>query len=343
MKNERLSYLLHAHLDGMLSSEEQHELEQLLLHSAAARGQFWEETRIHHLLTLAEQQSPEILRPLAPLAAPSASDSPSESPLRALADPPEKRSGSYSFKTFWRNPFIAAAAGIVLSALGTSAVWAVATQRAAFKPHPLPLADEGFESGTPVPATGVPSRVGLWSGDFTRIVGAEKDIEPHSGKRMLRFLRADSERSAPGSVNYVSDVSQVIDLRPYRSEIAAGAQINLSAWFCSLPSPESMRFKFALKVATFRGALSEAPQLWDDAQHQSLSYSAKHADALRESGRWQRVETVIPVSPDADFIVVVASAFRDRPTPTPGTVEFPGHYMDDLSVFLSPAPPQRFP
>jgi len=50
MKAERLSELIHAHLDGALSAEEARELSAELVASAAARRAFWEHSAIHGLM-----------------------------------------------------------------------------------------------------------------------------------------------------------------------------------------------------------------------------------------------------------------------------------------------------
>jgi hypothetical protein len=54
MNDERLDFLLNRHLDGQLTPAEHTELEDILRRSAAARRQFWGETRLHGLLHAAE-------------------------------------------------------------------------------------------------------------------------------------------------------------------------------------------------------------------------------------------------------------------------------------------------
>jgi hypothetical protein len=50
MNDERLSLLVNHYLDGQLAPDELAELEELLRSSAASRGQFWRESRLHALL-----------------------------------------------------------------------------------------------------------------------------------------------------------------------------------------------------------------------------------------------------------------------------------------------------
>ncbi|HEU5070183.1 MAG TPA: LamG-like jellyroll fold domain-containing protein [Verrucomicrobiae bacterium] len=69
MNDERLSHLIDAFLDGQLTPDEQAELEDLLRRSAAARAQFWQESRLHALLHAVENETAAE----APLALPSRS------------------------------------------------------------------------------------------------------------------------------------------------------------------------------------------------------------------------------------------------------------------------------
>jgi hypothetical protein len=128
----------------------------------------------------------------------------------------------------------------------------------------LPLANAGFESGSQVPALGVPAAAGEWSGDYSRVVTAESGITPKKGQQMLRFLRSDNELSSKNERSYVGDVVQVIDLRSLRAEMSGAEQmVELSAWFNSISTP-GVRYEFAVKAATFRGDISDAPRLWLD-------------------------------------------------------------------------------
>ena len=337
MKSERLTHLLNAYLDGALTAPEKRELEDLLLSSAAARKQFWDDTRLHNQLSIVEHESR------------SAADSFENTPFTLHSLPSAtgtEQSTQREIRPFWggisgafwgpfRRPFAAAAAGILVSALCTSAVWAVAAQRYSIRTKPVVVANRDFESGEQVPPTGIPNQPGMWSGDFARVVEAENGITPHSGRKMLRILWADNTLSAPGSLNYVGEATQVIDLRPYRADISSGiAQLDLGAWFASIPAADTELFQFVLKAATFRGDPSTAPTVWEDAQHNSLTLVQRQIDATGNPAQWQRIEVPIPLSEATDFLVINCAVMRRKPKQTTGSVEFPGHYLDDLTLQL---------
>ena len=122
MNPERLRSLLSAYVDGALSPAEKIELEHALRSSSAARTQFWEETRLHDQLRAVVGES-TLPHPTAHMTAPARLEAREPSFLRAL----------------FRRPVPALAAGIVLSALCTSAVWAYAGQFLGAKTKPLTL------------------------------------------------------------------------------------------------------------------------------------------------------------------------------------------------------------
>ncbi len=57
MTDQRISYLINCHLNGQIKEEEKAELEAILRNHAAARRQFWQETRIHGLLHELDEQT----------------------------------------------------------------------------------------------------------------------------------------------------------------------------------------------------------------------------------------------------------------------------------------------
>lgn len=322
MNSERLSYLMSLYLDGSLSPAEKEELEESLLTSSAARSQFWNETKLHDQLRSIEQE----------VHASGAAKTSLPKGLRVLPN------ASRLTKMTWLiRPFIAAAAGIVVSALCTSAVWAYAGQRLAVKTRPLPIANPSFESAEQMAPNGIPKTTGKWSGDFSKVVTAENGIQPHNGKEMLRFLRADNTLAKQGSINYVGEAVQTFDLRPLRSEISSGtAQIEITGWFASLPT-EGQPFNFLIKAATFPGEPKDAPILWEDIAHSSLSMVQQQIPAAANATQWQSLSVSIPVPANADFLVFECGVLRRNPRVTDGTAEFPGHYVDDISLRL------RFP
>ncbi|RFC43712.1 MAG: hypothetical protein DVB28_001400 [Verrucomicrobia bacterium] len=319
MNRKRLSCLIGLYLDGGLSPSEKAEFENTLLSYSAARSQFWSETKLHDQLRTVEQED---------CFAGMVTEFPAKAP-RVFPEP----SGRAKMKR-WLRPVTAAAAGIVLSALCTSAVWAYAGQRLGAKSRPLPIVNQGFEAAESVPPAGIPDSAGQWSGDYSKVVTAENGIQPHNGKQMLRFLRADNALAEEGSINYVGEAVQVLDLRRFRSEVNCGtAQIDITGWFASLPV-DGEQFNFLIKAASFPGDPKDAPALWSDFAHSSLSMVQHQILAVADPTRWQPLTVSIPVPPTADFLVFECGVLRVKPRITEGTAEFPGHYVDDVSLRL---------
>ena len=321
MNSERLGFLISLYLDGCLSPAEKAEFEHMLLSSAAARSQFWRETRMHDHLRIAEQ------------------DERANVPEKSFANGPyvDSKMSPRSKAAWFIRPFVAAAAGIVLSALCTSALWAYAGQRFSMKSQALPIANPSFESAEQIAPNGIPETTGKWSGDFVKVVAFENGIQPHGGKEMLQFLRADNALAKPGSRNYVGEAVQVFDLRPYRSELSSGtAQIDITGWFACIPT-EGQKFNFLIKAGTFPGEPKDAPALWEDSAHAALSMVQQQIDAKADPAQWQSLTVSIPVPATAEFLIFECGVLRRIPLLTDGTAEFPGHYVDDVSLRL------RFP
>lgn len=319
MNKERVSCLISLYLDGALSPSERVEFEGVLLTSSAARAQFWSETKLHDQLRLVEQdeRTSEVVW---------ASDSKG---FHVLPSRVAREKFSWLIR-----PIAAAAAGIVLSALCTSVVWAYAGHKFGGRTVELPISNPGFESTDQMEPNGIPDTTGKWSGDFSWVVGAENGIQPHGGKQMLRILRADNALAKLGSLNYVGEAVQVFDLRSLRSEVCSGtAQIEITGWFAAIPTDES-QFHFLIKAATFRGDLKDAPALWEDVAHSGISMVQHQVPATGTLSKWQPLTVSIPVPSTADFLVFECGVLRHKPAQFEGTVEFPGHYVDDISLRL---------
>ncbi len=235
----------------------------------------------------------------------------------------------------WR-PIAAAAAGIVFGMFCTSVLFAYTQPRSPVVVNKvLPVADAEFESGSQVPARGIPSRAGAWCGDFSRVVMAESGITAKHGQRMLRILRADHELAAKNTRSYVGSVAQVIDLRPLRAELSGSEQlVEVSAQFNAIPMPQGGLYDFNVKAAAFRGDIAEAPRLWED-HEASVSRSARTVVADSEVATWQRVAMPLVVPLDADFLVIEAAVVFKGPQSAQSVAEFPGHYVDQVEVRLT--------
>lgn len=238
----------------------------------------------------------------------------------------------------WR-PLVAGAAGLAFGMFCTSVVFAYAKPKAtALVARPLPLADGDFELSPLIPARGIPAQGGVWGGDFCRLVEAENGVKPKHGKKMLRILRSDNELSAKNERSYVGEVAQVIDLRPLRAALAGTEQlVEVSAQFNSIAISSGGKYEFAVKAAAFRGDLADAPRLWED-REAGGSRSNRSVEADSDAGTWQRVATPLVVPQDAEFLVIECAVVFKGSKMEDGAAEFPGHYVDQVEVFLKGSP-----
>jgi hypothetical protein len=258
-----------------------------------------------------------------------------ECSLAEVKRPVEKKIRRPGLSWFSLHPLAGAAAGIVFGMLCTSVVFAYAKPRSPVAvSKPLPLVDADFESGSQVPAKGIPARAGVWSGDYSRVVTTENGITPKHGKRMLRILRSDNELSPKNERSYVGEVAQVIDLRPLRAEFSTDEQlVEVSAHFNSIATPLGANYEFNVKAAAFRGDITDAPRLWED-HEASVSRSDRSIVADSDVTTWQRVAVPLVVPPDADFLVIEC-AIVFKGVQRQGAAEFPGHYVDQVEVRLN--------
>lgn len=346
MNPERLHFLVSAYLDGALLPEEKNELEHALRSSASARTQFWKDARLHDQLrtVLGESGvsfSAEASDPFPSARSPLGTESPS-APRHALPSHSKPRRGEQyaaGLRALFHRPVTALAAGIVLSALCTSALWAYAGQRSSARARPLALLTADFESLSEMPALGVPSSPNRWSGDYAQLAPIQHGVRPHSGKTMLRFLRADNALPSKSAANYVAEAIHVIDLRPHRLELQSGnAQIDIGAWFASADVSGNQQVRFLIKAATFCGTPGEAPALWEEYERASLSSVQRQIEPSTTPGQWRPLSVTVPVAPNADFLVFECAAMQVHPRLSEGTVEFAGHYLDDVTVHLHDAP-----
>ena len=236
------------------------------------------------------------------------------------------------------------AAGLVIGAFLASAVWAYALPLlSSVASKLLPLVNADFETNDAPAPEGVPIRPGVWSGDFVKITGAEGSVVPHSGARMLRFLRADDARTAPGAAVRATELWQVVDLRPLRGTLGTGTlTLQLDGWFNAAPHP-ARRYTCGVALVACRGEAAEARSLWSRRHEVALAESDREERLDDEPGTWQRVETQLAVPPDAELLLVQVRIYDKTADASEGPSIFPAHYADDVSLRLldSPGPIAR--
>jgi len=233
----------------------------------------------------------------------------------------------------WR-PLTAAAAGLVIGCFSASVVFAYVGPSLG---KAMLLLQESFESGPAPLVIGVPIAAGMWSGDFTEIVGEQQGVKPERGTKMLHLLRADFEGKARVEGNYFADVYRLVDLRPYRREFAdGGAVVQLSAAFNAFAFPAEEAFGGSVAVH----ALSAATDVdgfrlneWS-IESESLAMARNHRLKLdRDPGTWQRLGTELRLPPDTEYLLIRISV--DHSNPSQRRVSFDGHYVDDVRLSMA--------
>jgi len=319
MNEPHWDHLIHGHLDDALTDSAQAEFESLMIESASARRRFWELAEVHGLA-----------REAARLAW--AEDAADEAPTGFRSEGPKPRRWLQ-----WR-PLAAAAAGIVFGMLCTSVVFGYVMPKVG---KAITLLQESFETGPAPMVTGRPDKAGVWSGDYSEVGGGQQGVKPESGKKMLRFLRADFEgRTIPES--FSSDVFRLVDMRPYRREFAdGGAVVQLSAVFNAAPFGDGESYKcgltiFALDAALVDGSSLNAEQVLAT---QSLARStSSHLHMDRDSATWQRLGNELRVPPNTDYLLIQIGVSNVAPPNGMRRDSFAGHFADEVKLVLAHRP-----
>ena len=213
-----------------------------------------------------------------------------------------------------------------------------------FRPQPskpTAILVESFEEGPPPGVSGVPDRAGAWSGDFSQIAETGQGVAPAAGRRMLHFLRGDSE-GRPLEDSFGSDVFRLIDVRPWRNEIAAGdAVVQLTAYFNAAategaePAACTMTI-FALEAGPVDGGSLKAER---GLSRESTAYSQSSRLAMdADPASWQRGANELRLPPNTDYLMIrigVSAVPRGAKRPVDG---FAGHFCDEVQVHLARRP-----
>lgn len=225
------------------------------------------------------------------------------------------------------------AAGLVIGAFLASAVWGYALPfLGSATARWLPLANADFETDAPPAPQGVPTRAGLWSGDFVKLTGRDGAVTPHSGVRMLQFLRADNARSTSNAAVRASELWQFVDLRPLRPSLGPGTvTLELRGWFNGAAHP-GRRYTCGVALVACRGEAADGPAIWKQRHEIALAESDKEERLDDNPDTWQRVETQLSVPPDAELLLVQVRMYDKTTGSTEGASIFPAHYADDISL-----------
>jgi len=322
--------LVHAYLDGVADEVEVTRLEAMLAGDPKARDEYLRLADLHACLAVDEA----LWVGRRPMEA-SAADVPVGARDEARDEAASSRARPATWSPLMAGPLPAAFAGLLVGLLGAGLASAYVVPRLPPVLSRQTLIDEGFESGPSPRPQGMPVKVGFWSGDFSRVVGADQGISPQHGGRMLRLLRADYEGKPKGG-SYVADLWQLVDLRGRLANTAGGtvtARLTVSHNASDFPADEFYRSSaslFALDTATVaRLKPNDVPALVES----SLAMSQKTDAPLdRDPRSWQAEHCDLILPAGADFLLIRVGVAH-------GTVEqqredFPGQYIDDVKLVL---------
>lgn len=325
MNDERLDDLIDRHLNGVIDDSELAELEERLLHSAADRERFWKLAEVHSLLQEHASWGVEELR--------SGGEINTAQPLLRLSPTPPLPNSP----TGARRTLISAAAGLLIGLCSASVVWAMAiNQWRGPKAQPLPLFDGAFEVSESVGDEGVPTRAGVWGGDFAKVVSSDGGVVPAEGRRMLQFLRGDNRLTPADAKSHVAELWQVVDLRSLDlkrqmpSAMKRSAVVEVSAQFNATADLANERLAFAVSVLAFSGDVSEMPELWRGRRELALAAADKEEMADSDASQWQKLTAQVTVPQEANLLLVQVRATRKGPGPK--SQEFGGAFVDAVAV-----------
>jgi hypothetical protein len=322
--------LLHGYLNGCLSEADFGALQTLLRENAEARAM---------LRTLSTVETR-----LSEMGAGKAIFLPLEG-----ADEGPPASGTRGRFALWRT-WIPAAAGLAVGLFSASMLFAFVTTGGG---KVVPLLQEGFEEGNPPVAKGMPKTPGYWSGDFSQVVGAQQEVSPKTGGKMLRFLRADYE-GKPSQSGYSGDLYRILDLRGHEADLRDGkAMVTVEATFQGIPVQAPAEYSFIVCV----NALDALPtgDFWADnrkgpdgllenpegAGDAFIPASAQRSfKSAPESAGWEKARVELRVPPGAKFLLLSFQFVDTRAARAGSRVhgdkasEFPGQFLDDIQVSL---------
>ena len=322
--------LLHGYLNGCLSGADFVELQKLLRENSEARAM---------LRTLSTVETR-----LSEMGAERAIFQPLE-----RADDTAPASGPRGRLGLWRT-WIPAAAGLAVGLFSASMLFAFVTTGGG---KVVSLLQEGFEEGNPPVANGMPKTPGYWSGDFSRVVGAQQGVSPRTGRKMFQFLRADYE-GKPSQTGYSGDLYRILDLSGYSADLRDGkALVTVEATFQGVPLQGPSEYSFNVCV----NALDAPPtdDFWGGKRKGSdgilrntegegdafVPAAAQRGFKMAPNGAgWEKARVELRIPPGAKFLLlsfqfVDTRAGRERRQVHGDKVsEFPGQFLDDIQVSL---------
>ncbi len=318
--------LLHRYLDATLPDTEADALQTLLRESAEAR-------RMLRDLAMVDTKLSELAATstAGPLPTDIAQVRPSAAKAAAM-----DLSGRISWRTLG-----GLALGLVIGVAFSSVAWAYAVPRwLDAVGQATTLVNEGFESTVAPLVSGLPKTPEVWGGDFTEVTAAHQGVAPASGGKMLRIVRADYEGKANSTSSYCGDLFRIVDLRPYRQQLANGkSTVELSAVFNAATFPEAEQYRCSLAIHALTADVATGPDPLNGAllANGSLAMTRQSCPLMdRDPATWQPLEGAMLLPAETEFLLIHIGVnhipkFQSR-------VSFDGHYLDNVRLTLRHQP-----
>jgi hypothetical protein len=181
-----------------------------------------------------------------------------------------------------------------------------------------PLLTEGFESPALPLERGLPTRVGVWSGNARPWRKADGEVKPAEGQHVVTLPLVEKSR-----FSYVFRLVDVSALPGLREDLCR--QLEVTARFRGTVTGAPNRFQ--IRLAAFAEDAAGASEIWikNLLDEMALDHVAKTEQAHDE---WTTVRTAIDVPPNAQVVLVSLGAANAVDSPKSH------HFLDDVQIRL---------
>jgi hypothetical protein len=156
---------------------------------------------------------------------------------------------------------------------------------------------------------------------------------------MLLFQSTGRGSDGRASPTAASQLSQWIDVTPFRSAIAEGrVRVKLRARFNRVAGDEKMDSQFTINLESFGVAPDEARRLLKS--HPQMPRSRASCSLLSDSKpeSWEDIETSLTLPPGTQCLQAEILAFENVLNDQDDVSEFDGHFADHLQFELIDEP-----
>lgn len=171
-----------------------------------------------------------------------------------------------------------------------------------------------------------PDVFNMWDGDQAKVVSSFGGIKPRTGNGMLQFLSSLGEEGPSKAV--ASQHIFWLDLRPYGHLMIRDAlELELSAYFNRVKGNDTTDTRFALLAHAYAGEGIQAAE--EIAEASQVLYTNDNEDD------WEHLRLTFPVPGHATMLRIEVHAYENiKNDSVGGTIEFAGHFVDDLEARL---------